>query len=122
VVAGGTGEGTTRLIGTTLDTTLAANSPFGRIETFRDGSNVSTQAAVDQEATAGLRSMRPVIIFSGNLIDTPGTTRGIDYDLGDIITAEHPQSAQQFDCRIDMIHERITSSGREVTCGLRSVT
>jgi hypothetical protein len=122
VIAGGTGEGTARLIGTSFDSALAGNSPFGRIEYFRDGSNVSTQAAVDDEADAGLRAMRPVIIFTGNLIETPSTTRGIDFDLGDIITAEHPQSSLQFDCRIDMIHERITASGRDVTCGLRSVT
>lgn len=122
VIAGGTGEETLRLIGTAMDTTLAGISPFGRIEAFRDGSNVNTQAAVDDEADAGLRDMRPVIIFTGNLIETPNTTRGIDFDLGDIVTAEHPQSSQQFDCRIDMIHERITAEGRQVTCGLRSVT
>lgn len=122
VVAGGTGEGTARLIGTSFDSALAGNSVFGRIEAFRDGSNVSTQAAVDDEADAGLRAMRPVIIFTGNLIETPSTTRGIDFDLGDIVTAEHPQSALQFDCRIDMIHESITAAGRKVTCGLRSVS
>jgi hypothetical protein len=38
------------------------------------------------------------------------------------VTAEHPQSGQQFDVRLDMIRESITSSGRRIACGLRSLT
>lgn len=122
IVAGGQGEETARLIGTAFDSTRAGNSPFGRIERFRDAVNVSTQAAVDDEADSQLRQARPLILFTGQLVETPGLTRGIDFDLGDILTAEHPQSGQQFDVRLDMIRETIDSSGRTVACGLRSVT
>lgn len=122
VVAGGQGEEDLRLIGTAFDSVRASQSAFGRIEVFRDASNVSTQAAVDDEADTQLRAARPVILFTGDLIETPGLTRGIDYDLGDIVTAEHPQSGQQFDVRIDMIRETLSPEGRAVQCGLRSVT
>lgn len=122
IVAGGQGEETARLIGTAFDSVRASQSPFGRIERFRDASNVSTQAAVDDEADSQLRSARPTILFTGELVETPALTRGIDFDLGDIVTAEHPQSGQQFDVRLDMIRETINSSGRRLACGLRSLT
>lgn len=122
VIAGGQGEESLRLIGTAFDSVRAGVSPFGRIERFRDASNVSVQASIDDEADSQLRGARPVIYFSGDLIETPGLTRGIDFDLGDMVTAEHPQSAQQYDVRIDMIRETGSSGGRKATCGLRSVT
>lgn len=122
IIAGGQGEETNRIIGTAFDATRAAGSPFGRIERFRDAANVSTQAAVDDEADSQLRAARPLILFTGNLVETPALTRGIDYDLGDMVTAEHPQSGQQYDVRIDVIHESITAEGRRTECGLRSVT
>jgi len=122
IVAGGQGEETNRLIGTAFDATRAGASPFGRIERFRDAANVSAQASVDDEADSQLRASRPVILFTGDLIETPALTRGIDFDLGDMLTAEHPQSGQQFDVRLDVIRETIDSSGRRISCGLRSVT
>ncbi len=122
VSAGGQGEETNRLIGTAIDTTLAGVSPFGRIERFRDATNVASQAAVDDEADSQLRASRPVILFTGELVETPALTRGIDYDLGDMVTAESPQSGLQYDVRIDVIRETIDGNGRKVECGLRSVT
>lgn len=120
IVAGGQGEEALRLIGTAFDSTRAANSPFGRIERFRDAANVSTQAAVDDESDTQLRQARPLILFTGELVETPALTRGIDFDLGDIVTAE--QGNQQYDVRLDVIREMITASGRRVAAGLRSVT
>lgn len=110
VSAGGQGEQTTRLIGTAFDATSAGNSPFGRNELFRDSPNVSTQAAVDDEADSQLYASRPVVVISGNLIETPALTRGIEYDLGDIVTAE-AHDGTQYDVRVDMIHEHIDASG-----------
>jgi len=120
IVAGGQGEEADRLIGTAFDATRASVSPFGRIEKFRDATNVAAQAAVDDEADSSLRAARPLILFTGELVETPALTRGIDFDLGDIVTAE--QGAMQFDVRLDLIRETINGSGRRVACGLRSVT
>lgn len=122
IVAGGQGEETERLIGTAFDSVRAGGSAFGRRERFRDATNVGSQPAIDDEADTQLRASRPLILFTGELVETPALTRGIDFDLGDIVTAEHPQSGQQFDVRLDMIRETITSSGRRIACGLRSVT
>lgn len=120
IVAGGQGEETERLIGTAFDATRAATSPFGRIERFRDAANVSIQASVDDEADSQLRQARPLILFTGDLVETPALTRGIDFDLGDTLTAE--QGRQQYNVRLDVIRETITSQGRRIGCGLRSVT
>lgn len=120
IVAGGQGEEIERLIGTAFDSTRASVSPFGRRERFRDATNVASQAAVDDEADTQLRASRPLILFTGDLVETPALTRGIDFDLGDIVTAE--QGTQQYDVRLDLIRETINASGRRVACGLRSVT
>lgn len=122
VVAGGQGEGTDRLIATTADTTRMGVSPFGRVETFADMSNVADATSLQDDADAGLRNARPIITFSGDLIETPALTRGIQFDLGDMLTAEDPQTHQQYDVRLDMIHEQGDSTGRKTQITLRSVT
>ncbi len=122
IVAGGQGEETARLIGTAFDATRASVSPFGRIERFRDATNVASQAAVDDEADSQLRASRPLILFTGELVETPALTRGINFDLGDIVTAENPTSGLQYDVRLDLIRETINASGRRIACGLRSVS
>ena len=113
VVAGGQGEQTERLIGTAFDSVRASTSPFGRNEVFRDATNVSAQAAVDDESDSLLRAARPVIYVTGNLVETPALTRGIDYDLGDVLTVEHPQAKTQIDVRLDIVHEIINVGGSQ---------
>ncbi len=122
VVAGGQGEGTARLIATALDTTRMGVSPFGRNEDFVDMSNVNDATELQDDADTGLRYGRPIITFTGDLIETPALTRGIQFDLGDMATAEDPQTRQQYDVRLDMVHESMDSSGRKTQIALRSVT
>jgi len=119
VVAGGQGEGTQRLIATAIDATRIGVSPFGRCETFADMSNVADSTSLQDDADAGLRNGRPAITFSGDLIETPALTRGIHFDLGDMLTAEDPQTHQQYDGRLDMVKE---SSSGPAQIALRSVT
>jgi ReqiPepy6 Gp37-like protein len=121
-IAGGSGERADRLIATTMDPTRAATSPFGRIERFFDMSNVDDLTSLQDDADAGVRGGRPVILFTGDLVETPATMRGIHFDLGDMVTAEHPRTRAQFDVRLDMIHITIDANGRKTQCGLRSVT
>lgn len=122
VIAGGQGEGTARLIATQSDSTRMGVSPFGRIEKFYDMANVADSTSLQDDADAGVRNGRPVTLFTGDLVETPALIRGIHYDLGDMLTAEHPRTRQQFDVRLDVIRETIDTGGRKVQCGLRSVT
>ena len=111
IVAGGQGEGTQRLIATALDTTRMGVSPFGRIEDFADMSNVADSTSLQDDADADLRYGRPSITFTGDLIETPALTRGIQFDMGDMLTAEDPQTNQQYDVRLDVITESMDSNG-----------
>ena len=96
-------------------------SPFARIERFVDMSNVDTDSALADEADAALEAARPTIVFTGDLIETPATTRGVQFDLGDIVTAEDPRTRQQFDVRLDVIHETIGGGQRRVQVAMRSL-
>lgn len=122
ISAGGVGEQSARLIATALDATRMGSSPFGRKERFVDMANVADATQLADEADAALWAGRPVITFTGDLIETPATTRGIHFDLGDIVTAEDPRTRQQFDVRVDVVRETIQDGQRRVAIGLRSVT
>lgn len=118
-IAGGQGEGTNRLIAAASDAARMGESPFGRIEDFVDMSNVADATQLQDDADAAVRNGRARITFTGRLVDTPKTTRGIHYDLGDIVTAEF--EGQQFDVRLDVIQMQL--SGKKITQNvqLRSV-
>ena len=120
-VAGGQGEGTARLIATSADTTRMGVSPFGRVEDFLDMSNVNSTASLQDDADMGLYHARPVITFTGDLVETPALTRGIQFDLGDLLTAEDPQTHQQYDVRLDRITESMNASGRKTEVALRNI-
>lgn len=120
IVVGGQGEGANRLIATASDSTRMGLSPFGRIERFVDMSNVSDATQLQDEADAALRNARPRITLTGDLVETPGTTRGIHFDLGDIVTVAF--CGKQYDCRLDVIHETVSQGRRRSQVQLRSTT
>ena len=122
VVAGGQGEGTARLIATQKDLVRANASPFGWSEAFLDMSNVNDLTYLQDDADAGVWYSRPLITFSGDLIESPALVRGIDFDLGDIVTAEDPQTRKQFDVRLDVVNETATEQGSQSKIVLRGVT
>lgn len=119
-IAGGQGEGVNRKIQTASDTARMGQSPFGRAEDFVDMSNVSDLAQLQDEADAALRNGRPRITLTGDLVETPGTTRGIHFDLGDLVTVEF--RGKQYDCRLDVVKETVSRGGRRSQVQLRSVS
>lgn len=110
-VAGGQGQQDERIIASILDTSRAAVSALHRIEHFFDMSNVTSPTVIADDVNAALRSGRPTILGGGTLIDTPRTTRGIHYDLGDIIQFESPITRELIDVRLDLIHEHYDATG-----------
>lgn len=119
-IAGGQGEGANRLIATASDSTRMGESAFGRIEDFLDMANVADATALQDDADAAVRNGRARITFSGDLIDTPAATRGIHYDVGDIVTGEFRK--QQYDVRLDVIHTSVARGKVTQRVQLRSVT
>lgn len=117
-IAGGMGEGTGRLIASSIDTTRIAASPWNRREQFVDMSNVSDATQLQAEADAAVRAGRPQIVLTGELQDTPAATRGIHYDLGDLVTIEH--RGRSFDARLDLIHEVLSPTEKRSAIQIRS--
>lgn len=119
-VAGGSGEGTQRLVRTSIDTTRIAESPLNRIEQFGDYSNVSDATTLQSLADAMVRAGRPRIEFGADVVETDSATRGIHYDLGDMVTAAF--RGGQYDARIDVIEVAVGSGGQYSRAKIRSLT
>lgn len=134
VALGATAVTGSRYFGSAIDS-LIALGPFHRIEGIINNSNVFTQSILDDNADALVRNARPLISITGKLIDTPQCTRGIHYDLGDMLSVRVPNGQTLLDVRLDLVHEHIDATGsgssqdltshqvahRYATGGLRSI-
>lgn len=134
-IAKGQGQNSDILIATALDTTLINASPFGRIERVIDMPNMVDTTTLGYGAGSLLRDARPLVTIAGTLEDTRGSTRGINYDLGDMLSVAIPLSNDLIDVRLDLIHEHYDASSsspgqsltshqvshRYANAGLRSV-
>lgn len=122
-IAGGAGEKADRRIQTALDTTRMALSPFGRREVFVDMSNTDTDAALADEADAALWAARPTMQLTGTLRETDVCIRGIDVDLGDIVSAQIAAlPGRTLTMRIDAVRESWRAGQRTPSVVLRSLT
>lgn len=121
-VAGGRGQNDERIIQTAFDSTRASISPFNRRERYFDAPGADATADVLVAAKAALRAGKPKISFTGDLIETPDATRGIHFDLGDIVTARVTVIRRpiQFDCRLDTIYVSIRGGSQKSRVDLTS--
>lgn len=105
-IAGGRGQNDERIIVSEIDSTRLKKSPFNRRERYYDATNADTTALVQAVARARLREGEPKITLTCDLVETPGTTRGVHFDLGDLVTASVKVRDQrlQFDFRLDTIY------------------
>jgi hypothetical protein len=108
VTAGGQGEKSLRATATSSDDGRVTASPFNRKELFLDATNTAGAAALQDSADAAVRSGRARITFTGDLVDTDGLTRGIQYDYGDYVTAVF--RGNQYDVRLDVVAVTVTAS------------
>ena len=121
VYAGGQGEAEERVIRTAADNGRIGLSPFGRIEYFRDARHQTDADEVQDEAEASLREGRPRILVSGDFVDTPQVTYGVDINYGDIVRVEDRNGS--YDARIDTVHLSFNQeTGETVQLQLRSDT
>ena len=119
--AGGQGEGTDRVVASSIDTTRATLSPFARCESWQDARQNTSSTAVQDEADAALRAGRPRITFDCTVnADAPGALYGRDYGFGDVVTAQ--AFGQSVDCRVDGVRVTVTPDSETVAATLRSVT
>jgi hypothetical protein len=119
VIAAGGGWETMRLGATALDTARMGESPFNRIEQFGDLPQIPDGLVLQDKADAMLRAGRPRIEFTADVVENDGAIRGIDYDLGDLVTAEF--RGQQYDCRLDVIGVAVGSGKQSSKAHVRYI-
>ena len=120
VYAGGQGEGSDRTIVEVEDTDRSARSEWGRMEAFQDARNLSTDTAITSEANARLQTGRPRLRFTGQVLDTPSSRFGVDWNFGDKVTAQYNRQAAPslvFDGVIESVTVRLHESGQDEVIG-----
>lgn len=117
----GKDELTARRIQTASDAARMALSPFARVESLLQASNVGSAAALLATAQGGVRDGRPYTAFSCRLNDTDSLRFRVHYNFGDFANAEYKNELHE--CRLDAYainFER--DSGEEVNAALRAET
>lgn len=118
VIAAGAGSEKARFIGTGFSAEVTA-SPYNRKEVFYSNPQLKKQSEVDTAANNLLRAYRATFAFAATLIQTPQFMRGVDYNVGDILTVEFNNA--QYITRLDMVDVTINASGITERADLRLV-
>lgn len=117
VVAGGSGEGANRQIQVATNGTRLAASPLNRREAFIEDGNIDDLNVLLDKAEAALRANAPTVTMTADLVETPGVTRGIHFDLGDYVTAE--AYGKQYDVRVNVLRYTYAGGQYRSTISLR---
>jgi hypothetical protein len=122
IIAAGTGQGSLRIKQVAVDTARVSTSPFGHIEKMVDVPNGDSAAKVLSYAQASLRQYEPRISFEADLVETAKATRGVHFDLGDIVTARVTVQGNvlQFPCRLDTVYVSVRKTGQRSRIQLTS--
>lgn len=118
IIAAGSGKESARIIGTNFSTEVTA-SPYNRKELFYTNPQLNSQVLVNAAALNLTRANRATFSFSAALIQTPQFVRGVDYNVGDILTVEFNRT--QYTTRLDVIDVTINSGGITERAELRLV-
>jgi hypothetical protein len=111
VYAGGQGEGDGRNIEQVYDTPRMTASVWNRCEDFADARNEETDAGVQAAGNRLLEDRKPRTLFSGDILDMPGSQYGLDWYFGDRVTCEYV--GKQFDGAVNAITITLDGSGNE---------
>jgi len=107
MIVGGSGEDTQRIIGT-ADASAITLSPFYRKEYFYSNPQVDDTTNATSYAYSLLRLQRATLTFSADIINSNFFVRGVDYNLGDIITVQF--LSQYYVCRLNVVYVNIQGS------------
>lgn len=118
VIAGGVGSGAGRMLWDKLDERANA-SPWNRNEYFLDAKDAMEDEGdfVEDQMDGILREGRPKLVLEADAVDAPGSTYGVDYFYGDLVTVQMGQYA--VDCSVNAIGVSINESGEKLDIKLR---
>jgi len=94
----------------------ADSSPFSRKEAKIQAKYQYSDAAVQAEAESALLDQRAQALFSGILQQTKDFRYGVDFNYGDILSAQY--LGYTFDVRIKTVNVTVNKSGEQVLCRL----
>lgn len=107
VLTAGQGTGTSRATATSASTTRMSATPLARKEVFIEDRATLDTNELQLQAYAETQARKPQKYVSANLVDVPGYTRGVDYDIGDGVTCQLRN--RKLDCRLDMVYTKISA-------------
>jgi hypothetical protein len=107
IYTGGQGTDIERIIGSATSSNIDL-SPIYRREYFYSNPQIASQDEADYYASALTRLYRGQLRFRAELINSQFFVRGVDYNLGDIITVSFLDLL--YTCRIDIISVKINNS------------
>lgn len=110
VYAGGQGEGSDRTIVEVSDSARLNASKWNRREAFADARNESTTDGVTAVANAALQAGRPRRKFTAQIVESPQTRYGIDWQFGDKLSARY---YGQYDAIVKAVSVKVDKAGAE---------
>ncbi len=111
VWGGGQGEGLARLIDTENDLDRILRSIWNRREVFQDAREQDTALGVASKAFQRMESSRPMLNFTGDLLDTPRARFGAEWNFGDKVSARY--QGREFDGLIQKVSVTLDEDGQE---------
>jgi hypothetical protein len=111
VYGGGQGEKNNRIIDPEDDVWRMHKSIWNRRECFQDAREEETQQGVANKAFERMQKERPVVRFDADLLDTPNTRFGTDWNYGDNITARY--RGREFSGMVDGYSISVNEFGEE---------
>lgn len=115
----GQDTGTNRVKVEVSDSTRMAVSTWNRREAAQDARQCTTSAGVGAQAREALWNGRPFITIGGTLISTPDTEFGTHWGLGDLVTAEFDDVAQ--DSLVESVLVQVKDGNDQISGTARSV-
>ncbi len=110
IYAAGQGGGEAREIVEVYDELALRASPWARCEHLADGRMNSTTEGLSDYGYRALQERKAKVRFEAWLTDAPGSRFQLDWDFGDLVTAEYADEV--FDAEVRAVHG-IVSAGEE---------
>ena len=113
VYAGGSGDASTRPIGSSSDASRIAASPFRRIEKYISGLNTVLTTELNAQADAEVRADRPKATIDGTIIQKDGFLYGLHFKWGDYLTLS--DNGMSFDIRLSNLRVQVKDGKETIT-------
>jgi hypothetical protein len=116
VITGGAGTDKARIIGSAFSAQITA-SVYNRTELFYSQPQAKSLAVANNWSDAVLRQSRAAFGFQADILQTPNFVRGIDYDVGDILSLSFLDTI--YNVRLDVVSVSISNGSVKERAELR---